>query len=82
MPKISIAIPTCESEGRGAEFIDDLFRTIVIQQFKDYNVWVSDQSVDNSVKKTFLQFSEHYFFSGKKGFCLSHGIGASIIKSI
>ena len=50
MTKISLAIPTWESGGRGAEFIDDLFRTIEIQQFKDYNVWVSDHSVDNSVK--------------------------------
>ena len=48
--KMSIAIPTCESHGRGAEFIEDLFRTIQIQKFKDYDVWVSDHSVDNEVK--------------------------------
>ena len=42
MTKISLAIPTWESEGKGAEFIEDLFRTIEIQQFKDYNVLVSD----------------------------------------
>ena len=40
--KMSIAIPTWESYGKGNEFLDDLFRTIEIQSFKDYEVVVSD----------------------------------------
>ena len=42
--RMSIAIPTYESKGRGVEFLDDLFRTIEIQTFKDFEVVVSDHS--------------------------------------
>ena len=50
MTKVSIAIPTWENNGRGAEFLDDLIRTIVIQTLTDYEIIVSDHSEDNSVK--------------------------------
>ena len=50
MPKVSIAIPTWESHGRGQEFLDDLLGTIQIQTLKDIEVIVSDHSVDNDVK--------------------------------
>lgn len=43
MTKISIAIPTWETYGRGAEFLDDLLRTIEIQTFKDFEVVISYQ---------------------------------------
>lgn len=48
--KMSIAIPTWECHGRGAEFLDDLIRTILIQTMTDYEVIVSDHSEDNEVK--------------------------------
>ena len=47
--RVSIAIPTCESKGRGVEFLDDLFRTIEIQTFKDFEVVVSDHSKDDKL---------------------------------
>ena len=47
--RLSIAIPTCESKGRGVEFLDDLFRTIEIQTFKDFEVVVSDHSKDDKL---------------------------------
>ena len=47
--RISIAIPTCESKGRSVEFLDDLFRTIEIQTFKDFEVVVSDHSKDDKL---------------------------------
>ena len=50
MTKVSIAIPTWENNGRGAEFLDDLIRTIVIQTLTDYEIIVSDHSEDNAVK--------------------------------
>ena len=38
MKKMSIAIPTWETNGRGVEFLDDLLRTIEIQNFNDFEV--------------------------------------------
>jgi glycosyltransferase involved in cell wall biosynthesis len=54
--KISIAIPTYESKGRGNEFLDDLFSTIEIQTFKDFEVVVSDHSIDNELLKVIYQY--------------------------
>ena len=56
--KISIAIPTWESYGRGGEFLDDLLRTIEIQTFKDYEVCISDHSIDDEVLKEVKQFED------------------------
>ena len=60
--KISIAIPTWESHGRGVEFLDDLLRTIEIQTFKDYEVCISDHSEDNSIFDKVLEFEDRIDF--------------------
>jgi glycosyltransferase involved in cell wall biosynthesis len=54
--KMSIAIPTYESKGRGNEFLEDLFRTIEIQTFKDFEVVISDHSIDNELLKVIYQY--------------------------
>ena len=54
--KISIAIPTWEFNGRGSEYLNDLLRTIQIQSYKDFEVCISDPSVDNEVLKELKQF--------------------------
>ena len=54
--KISIAIPTWEFNGRGSEYLNDLLRTIQIQSYKDFEVCISDHSVDNEVLKELKQF--------------------------
>ena len=56
--KISIAIPTWESRGRGVEFLDDLLRTISVQTFKDYDVVISDHSVNDDIKN-YCQVNEY-----------------------
>lgn len=56
--KISIAIPTYEYNGRGVEFLDDLFRTIKIQTHKNYEVIISDHSVDNKIKD-YCEYNEY-----------------------
>ena len=56
--KISIAIPTWESYGRGAEFLDDLLRTIEIQTFKDFEVCISDHSKENEVLNKVKEFED------------------------
>ena len=58
--KISIAIPTWESHGRGAEFIDDLLRTIKIQTFKDFEVCISDHSENDDVLNVCNQFEDKF----------------------
>ena len=42
--KVSVACPTFEYYGRGVEVLDDMFRTIAAQTFKDIEVVVSDHS--------------------------------------
>lgn len=64
--KISIAIPTWESHGRGVEFLDDLLRTIEIQTFKDYEVCISDHSEDNSIFDKVLEFEDRIDFCYEK----------------
>ena len=49
--KLSVAIPTWESYGRGSEFLDDLLSTIEIQHFKNFEVVISDHSQNDD--KTF-----------------------------
>ena len=60
MSKLSIAIPTFESYGKGAEFIDDLLRTIEIQTFKDFEVVISDHSKDEEVYNVVKQFQDKF----------------------
>jgi len=64
--KISIAIPTWESYGKGAEFLDDLLRTIEIQTFKDYEVCISDHSEDNSIFDKVVEFEDRIDFCYEK----------------
>ena len=54
--KMSIAVPTCESKGRGNEFLDDLFRTLEIQTFKDFEIVVSDHSKDDKLVDVIDEF--------------------------
>lgn len=56
MTKISIAIPTFEAYGKGAEFLDDLLRTIEIQTFKDFEVVISDHSEDDYLLPKIKEF--------------------------
>lgn len=58
--KISIAIPTWECYGRGAEYLNDLLRTIQIQSHKDFEVCISDHSIDDEVLKEVKQFEDKF----------------------
>jgi len=60
MKKISIAIPTWESHGKGSEFIDDLLRTIEIQTFKDFEVCISDHSENDDVFSVVNNFADKF----------------------
>lgn len=58
--RISICIPTWECYGRGFEFINDLLRTIEIQTFKDFEVCISDHSLNDAVLSEVKQFENKF----------------------
>ena len=58
--KLSIAIPAWESHSRGVEFINDLLRTIEIQTFKDFEVCISDHSLNDEVMNEVKQFEDKF----------------------
>jgi glycosyltransferase involved in cell wall biosynthesis len=58
--KISIAIPTWEYNGRGNEFLDDLLRTIEIQSFKDFEVVISDHSLNDNLLNVIGEFKDKF----------------------
>jgi len=58
--KLSIAIPTWECHGRGVEFINDLLRTIEIQTFKDFEVCISDHSLNDEVMNEVKKFEDNF----------------------
>lgn len=60
MTKISIAIPTWECHGRGEEFLDDLFRTIEIQTFKEFEVVISDHCEDDYLLPKIKEFEDKF----------------------
>jgi glycosyltransferase involved in cell wall biosynthesis len=58
--KLSIAIPTWETNGRGVEFLDDLLRTIEIQYFKNFEVVISDHSQNNDILIKCQEFNSKF----------------------
>lgn len=58
--KLSVAIPVWESHGRGVEFVNDLFRTIEIQTLKDFEVCISDHSLNDEVMNEVKQFEDKF----------------------
>jgi glycosyltransferase involved in cell wall biosynthesis len=60
MKKISIAVPTWECYGKGAEFLDDLFRTIEMQTLKEFEVVISDHSADDYLLPKIKEFEDKF----------------------
>lgn len=58
MPEISVCIPTYEYGGDGVGFLSDLFDSLEKQTFKDFNVFVSDHSLDDDIFN-FCKNNEH-----------------------
>lgn len=58
--KISICIPTWEQHGKGASFLEQLFVSIESQTYKNYNVVVSDQSLNDEIKNLCETFSNKF----------------------
>ena len=60
MLEISIAIPTYEMKGSGAYYLSELFETIKVQDFKDFEVCISDHSEDNSILEVCEEYANYF----------------------
>ena len=49
MSQISVCIPTYEYKGDGVKYLDALFSTLAIQTFQDFDVVISDHSLDDEI---------------------------------
>ena len=58
--RMSVAIPTYESRGRGNEFLDDLFRSLEIQTFKNFEVVISDHSKNDDLVDVIDKFQNKF----------------------
>jgi glycosyltransferase involved in cell wall biosynthesis len=63
--KISIAIPTYAYEGNGVVYLANSLKLLCKQTYKNFNVVISDHSIDNSIYDLIQLFNEkldiHYF---------------------
>lgn len=60
MPEISIAIPTYEMKGVGDRYLSELFESIKKQDYKDFEVCISDHSRDNKVFEVCEEYANHF----------------------
>ena len=49
-PFFSIAIPCWDIEGKGVEYLEYSFNILAQQTFTDFNVIISDHSLDDNIK--------------------------------
>ena len=49
MFEISVCIPTYEYKGKGVEYLDELFKSLSKQSFRDFDVVISDHSRDELI---------------------------------
>lgn len=59
-PLISIGIPTYEMSGYGVYYLNELLNSINIQTFNDFEVIISDHSIDSKIKN-FIESSNFNF---------------------
>lgn len=67
-PFLSICIPAYDMGGYGAQFLEQSLTKLTHQSFQNFEVVVSDQSIENGVEQTCNAFSKllninHFFFS-------------------
>jgi glycosyltransferase involved in cell wall biosynthesis len=60
IPEISIAIPTYEMKGFGNQYLLQLFETIRDQNFKNFEVCISDHSKDDSILEVCEEYANYF----------------------
>jgi hypothetical protein len=58
MTRISFCIPCYEAHGKGYNYLLDVFYALNNQVFKDFNVWISDQSKDDKVYQACEEYAD------------------------
>lgn len=58
MNKVCLAVPTHNYNDKSSFFLKRLFDTVVLQNFKDYSVCISDQSTNKDVLNVCKEYSE------------------------
>jgi len=69
-PFFSVAIPTWEIAGKGAEYLDHSFNILAQQTFKDFEIVVSDHSFDNSIRDVCFRWKDFLdvgYFKNSRG---------------
>ena len=67
--RFSIVIPTWEQYGKGSFFLNQLLNTILEQTFDEYEIIISDHSVNDDIKniiKTFNNLNIQYIKNKNK----------------
>jgi hypothetical protein len=68
-PFFSIAIPTYGYNGKGVEYLENNLNVLYNQNFKDFEVIISDHSMDDTIKNVYYRWSDKldikYYFNEK-----------------
>ena len=59
-PFFSICIPTYEMKGLGASYLKSTFEILAIQSFKDFEVVISDHSIEDKIKDVCVEFEKSF----------------------
>lgn len=69
MKEISIAIPTYEMMGMGKKYLSELFETIKSQDFLDFEVCISDHSINDDILELCVIYANYFeirYFKNKE----------------
>lgn len=56
--RVSFCIPTYESKGKAKQYLFDIFHALSHQTNKDFNVWISDHSVNDDVLNACREYAD------------------------
>lgn len=57
-PRVSFCIPCYESKGKAKKYLFDVFHALEQQKNKDFNVWISDHSVNDDVFEACQEYAD------------------------
>ena len=63
MPEFSIAIPTYEMKGMGAQYLQELFESINKQNVRDFEVCISDHSQNDDILDVLFTLCKLLYYS-------------------
>ena len=60
MTRVSFCIPCYEAAGKGDMYLREIFYALEHQTNKDFNVWISDHSLDQKVLEVCREYCESF----------------------